>query len=41
VSRAKERFGFTAQVSFDEGLAKTVAWFEANRATSLEGSGAQ
>jgi GDP-L-fucose synthase len=33
VSRAKERFGFSARVSFDEGLAKTIAWFEANRAT--------
>jgi GDP-L-fucose synthase len=33
VSRAKDRFGFSAQVSFDEGLAKTIAWFEANRAT--------
>ena len=32
VTRARERFGFTAQVSFDEGLAKTIAWFEANRA---------
>jgi GDP-L-fucose synthase len=33
VTRAKERFGFSARVSFDEGLAKTIAWFEANRAT--------
>ena len=33
VTRAKERFGFSARVSFDEGLAKTIAWFGANRAT--------
>jgi GDP-L-fucose synthase len=33
VSRAQERFGFSARVSFDQGLAKTIAWFEANRAT--------
>jgi GDP-L-fucose synthase len=26
VSRAKERFGFRARMSFDEGLAKTYAW---------------
>ena len=31
VSRAKERFGFTAQTSFADGLRRTVAWFEANR----------
>ncbi|MES1178512.1 MAG: GDP-L-fucose synthase [Myxococcales bacterium] len=34
VTRAKERFGFSARVSFDEGLSKTIAWFEANRETS-------
>lgn len=27
VSRARERFGFEAQVSFDEGLDKTIAWY--------------
>ena len=27
VSRAKERFGFTAKTSFADGLAKTVAWY--------------
>ncbi|HYQ42510.1 MAG TPA: GDP-L-fucose synthase [Polyangiaceae bacterium] len=31
VSRAKERFGFSARVSFDEGLAKTIAWYQDNR----------
>jgi GDP-L-fucose synthase len=41
VTRARERFGFTARVSFDEGLARTVAWFEANRDSILERSTAQ
>jgi GDP-L-fucose synthase len=27
VSRARERFGFVAQVSFDDGLDKTIAWY--------------
>jgi hypothetical protein len=27
VSRAKERFGFVAKVSFDEGLDKTIAFW--------------
>jgi GDP-L-fucose synthase len=27
VSRARERFGFVAKVSFDEGLDKTIAWY--------------
>ncbi len=27
VSRAKERFGFSATTSFDEGLSQTIAWF--------------
>ncbi len=31
VSRAKERFGFTAQTSFEEGLRRTIAWYRANR----------
>ncbi len=31
VSRAKERFGFEAEVSFDEGLVETVAWWRENR----------
>ena len=31
VSRAKERFGFEAQVPFDEGIGRTVEWWEANR----------
>jgi GDP-L-fucose synthase len=32
VSRARERFGFTSRVSFDDGLAKAIAWFNAHRA---------
>ena len=30
VSRAKEQFGFEAEVSFAEGMARTVAWYLAN-----------
>jgi GDP-L-fucose synthase len=32
VSRAKESFGFEAEVSFADGMARTVAWYRANRA---------
>lgn len=35
VSRAKERFGFTAQTTFAEGLRKTIAWYRDNRADIL------
>lgn len=31
VSRAQERFGFTAKTSFSDGLAKTVAWYMEHR----------
>jgi GDP-L-fucose synthase len=34
VSRARERFGFQAQVSFDDGLDKTIEWFTTNQASS-------
>jgi GDP-L-fucose synthase len=30
-SRARERFGFEAEVELDDGLAQTVEWFRANR----------
>ncbi len=30
-SRAKEKFGFEAEVDFDEGLQKTIDWYVANR----------
>lgn len=33
VTRAKERFGFEARVSFDEGLRRTVEWARAQLAT--------
>jgi len=38
VSRAAERFGFRAQIGFEEGLARTIAWYRANR--EKVGSGA-
>jgi GDP-L-fucose synthase len=31
VSRARERFGFEARVTFDQGLDATIAWYEAHR----------
>jgi GDP-L-fucose synthase len=31
VSRARERFGFVARTSFDEGLRRTVEWYLAHR----------
>jgi nucleoside-diphosphate-sugar epimerase len=31
VTRAKQRFGFTAQTSLDDGLARTVAWYREQR----------
>jgi GDP-L-fucose synthase len=30
-SRARESFGFTAEVSFEEGLKNTIDWYRANR----------
>jgi GDP-L-fucose synthase len=30
VSRARERFGFVARTTFDEGLDETIAWYRAN-----------
>ena len=37
-SRATERFGFTARTQFREGLRRTIAWHEANRAVAAESS---
>lgn len=34
VDRAKELFGFESQVAFEEGLSKTVEWFEENHSTA-------
>lgn len=31
VSRAQERFGFSASTSLDEGLARTIAWYREHR----------
>jgi GDP-L-fucose synthase len=31
VSRARDLFGFEAEVTFAEGIKRTVAWWEANR----------
>jgi len=31
VSRAKERFGFEAQTTLEDGLRRTIAWYEENR----------
>jgi GDP-L-fucose synthase len=33
-SRARERFGFAAGTSFEDGLQNTIEWYEANRAVS-------
>jgi GDP-L-fucose synthase len=32
VTRARERFGFTAEVALREGLARTVAWYQESKA---------
>ncbi len=31
VSRAKELFSWSAQVPFEEGMRRTIAWFKENR----------
>jgi nucleoside-diphosphate-sugar epimerase len=31
VSRAAERFGWRAQMNFEEGMKRTIEWFKANR----------
>ncbi|MFO0604588.1 MAG: GDP-L-fucose synthase [Polyangiales bacterium] len=31
VTRARERFGFTARTAFADGVAKTIAWYRENR----------
>jgi GDP-L-fucose synthase len=36
VSRAKETMGFAAQTTLENGLAKTIAWFEKNRGQVTE-----
>lgn len=39
VSRAEREFGFRARTPFNEGLRRTVEWFENNREVSEAGSG--
>jgi nucleoside-diphosphate-sugar epimerase len=34
VSRAFEKFGFRAQVPFEEGLRRTIEWYETCRTTA-------
>jgi GDP-L-fucose synthase len=34
-TRAQELFGFQAKVDFDEGLAKTIAWYESHRPVAV------
>ncbi len=36
VSRAKQKFGFFAKTTFNEGLAKTITWYRANRLNILQ-----
>ena len=35
-SRARERFGFQATTTFDDGLRRTIDWYEATRAPRLD-----
>jgi GDP-L-fucose synthase len=37
-SRARERFGFEARTSFEEGLRATVAWYRAHRTATAAGT---
>jgi GDP-L-fucose synthase len=37
-SRARERFGFVAGTSFQDGLRGTIAWYEATRAGAAQGA---
>ena len=32
ISRARELFGFMSSTSFEDGLRRTIEWYEANRA---------
>ena len=38
-SRAQERFGFKAKMSFREGLSRTIEWYELNHLAVKQGSG--
>ena len=36
-TRARERFGFVATTSFEEGLARTIDWYESSRGSRSDG----
>src|SRR5262245_33171861 len=36
VTRARDAFGFTASTGFREGLTRTIAWYNAHRASAVE-----
>jgi GDP-L-fucose synthase len=38
VTRAAEQFGFRAQVGFEEGLARTIAWYRIHKAEVVGGA---
>ena len=38
-SRARERFGFTATTSFEDGLRRTIEWYEQQRSSAAERTG--
>jgi GDP-L-fucose synthase len=38
-SRARERFGFTASTSFEDGLRRTIEWYEQQRSNAAERPG--
>ena len=38
-SRARERFGFTATTSFEDGLRRTIEWYEQQRSSAAERPG--
>jgi GDP-L-fucose synthase len=40
VTRARERFGFSARTPFAEGLRKTIAWYESTRGNEKAGTSA-
>jgi GDP-L-fucose synthase len=39
-SRARERFGFTSSTSFEDGLRRTIEWYESVRGTAVAPGGA-
>ena len=39
VSRAKKEFGWKAEVPFEEGLRRTIAWYRERRSTASSATG--